>query len=104
MERHGEEYWRKKMEEHRGSGLSAAAFCRKGSLKRGTFLRWRKRLRTTTEGRGFVEVSNSTSTAGSRDPSRSLEVHLGEDIRITVHPDSDLDFVGKVIAAIRRAS
>jgi hypothetical protein len=31
-------------------------------------------------------------------------VRIGHDIRITVQSDSDLDLVGRFIAAIRRAS
>jgi hypothetical protein len=35
---------------------------------------------------------------------KGLEVQIGGDVRITVHSDSDLDLVGRFIAAIRRAS
>jgi hypothetical protein len=57
MIRRGEVFWRMAIEQQRTSGLNATRFCKKRSLKRGTFLRWRKRLIDSANDQDFVEVS-----------------------------------------------
>jgi hypothetical protein len=103
MRRRGEEYWREAIRKHAASRMSAAKFCRKHHLERGTFLRWRKRLGDTALlGNEFVEVREGPRTGESRDDS-VLNVRVGFDIRIMVKVGDDLEFVASLITAIRRA-
>jgi hypothetical protein len=103
MRRRGEDYWREAIRKHSASGMSAAKFCRKHHLERGTFLRWRKRLgEGVLNGNKLVEVHEGPRIGESRDDS-VLEIRVGSDIRIAVKIGDDLPFVASVIAAIRRA-
>jgi hypothetical protein len=104
MIRRGEDFWRTAIEQQRASGLNATRFCKKRSLKRGTFLRWRKRLADSGDYPDFVEVAATPLANMPLSVNQGLEVIIGHDVWITVHSDSDLDLVGRFIAAIRRAS
>jgi hypothetical protein len=104
MIRRGEDFWRTAVEQQRVSGLNATRFCKKRSLKRGTFLRWRKRLADQGSEQDFIEVPTIRFPCMPLCENKGLEVQIGGDVRITVHSDSDLDLVGRFIAAIRRAS
>lgn len=104
MIRRGEDFWRTAIEQQRASGLTATRFCKKRSLKRGTFLRWRKRLADSGDNQDFIEVAATSLANMALSANQGLEVFIGHDIRITVQSDSDLDLVGRFIAAIRRAS
>jgi hypothetical protein len=104
MIRRGEDFWQRAIEQQRASGLNATRFCKKRSLKRGTFLRWRKRLTALGDNQDFVEVAATTLANMPLIVNKSLEVRIGHDVRIIVQQDSDLDLVGRFIAAIRRAS
>ena len=103
MRRRGEDYWRKAIAEQTASGVSAARFCRKRRLPRGTFLRWRRRLGDDgTGGGGLVEIRKRPEVAKDREDT-SLEICLGADIRIVVPTGANLELVGCLVAAIRRA-
>lgn len=103
MRRRGEDYWREAIQKQAASGMSAAKFCRKNHLQRGTFLRWRKRLGETAPiDNAFVEILERPSSDGAQGDT-TLEVRVGSDIKIAVNADADLGFVGSLIAAIRRA-
>jgi hypothetical protein len=104
MIRRGEEFWRTVIEQQRASGLNATRFCKKRSLKRGTFLRWRKRLTSSENDQGFIEVPAIKVPCLPLGENQGLEVQIGHDIRITVRSGSDLELVAHVIAAIRRVS
>ena len=104
MIRRGEDFWRTVIGQQKASGLNATRFCKKRSLKRGTFLRWRKRLAGSVNDQGFVEVPAIRVPCLPLDENQSLELQIGDDIRVTVYSDSDLELVAHVIAAIRRVS
>lgn len=104
MIRHGEDFWRTAVEQQRASGLNATRFCKKRSLKRGTFLRWRKRLAGSGDAPGFVEVPAIRMPSLPLVEDMSLELRIGNDIRVTIYSGSDLELVAHVIAAIRRVS
>jgi hypothetical protein len=104
MIRRGEEFWRTVIEQQSASGLNATRFCKKRSLKRGTFLRWRKRLAGSGNDQGFVEVPAIRVPCLPLGGDQSLELRIGGDIRLTVRSGSDLELVAHVIAAIRRVS
>ena len=72
--------------------------CKKRSLKRGTFLRWRKRLTVSANDQGFVEVPGITLPYMPLGRNQGLEVQISHDIWITVLPDCDLELVGRFIA------
>jgi ribosomal protein L35AE/L33A len=104
MERRGEVFWQKMVELHSASGLSAVAFCKERSLKRGTFLRWRKRFRVEDRNKVFIELRKVGSSLGTKGQSAGIEIRVGNDIQITVRSGSDLELFGNILAAIRRAS
>ena len=103
MKRRGEEYWQKAFKEQAASGMSAARYCRKHQLQRGTFLRWRRRLgKDGPGGYELVDISKRAA-APTRCVKDTLELRIAGDIRISVHSSTDLELVGSLIAAIRRA-
>jgi len=104
MIRRGEDFWRTAIEQQRASGLNATRFCKKRSLKHGTFLRWRKRLTDSEDNQDLVEVAATPLVNMPLSVNQGLDVLIGHDVRITVQSDSDLDLVGRFIVAIRRAS
>jgi hypothetical protein len=103
MRRRGEDYWREAIGKQAASGMSAAKFCRKHHLERGTFLRWRKRLGEFVPAENeFVEVYERPGLDNGR-ADTVLEVCVGSDIRVVVKIGDDLEFVASLVAAIRRA-
>jgi hypothetical protein len=104
MERRGEVFWRKMAKLHSASGLSAVAFCKERSLKRGTFLRWRKRFKAQDRDKVLIELRKVGAPLVAKGQSADIDIRIGNDIQITVHSGSDLELFGNIIAAIRRAS
>jgi hypothetical protein len=104
MERRGEVFWRKMVELHNESGLSAVAFCTERSLKRGTFLRWRKRFKAKDRDKVFIELRKVGSSLGTQGQSDGIEIRVCNDIQITVRSGSDIELFGNILAAIRRSS
>jgi hypothetical protein len=102
MQRQGEEYWRKAIRGQKTSGMSAAGYCRKHKLQRGTFLRWRQRLSESEGERGLVEIDERTVIRNCEVGDR-LEIRVGSDIKIVVPQGLDIGLVGGLIAAIRDA-
>jgi hypothetical protein len=72
----GRDRWRAIIEEHRGSGLGVAAFCRQKSIPTSSFYGWRQKLcgraqshtaKSAEQRRGrFVPVKVSAAGAGGR--------------------------------------
>jgi hypothetical protein len=61
-------YWQGILEEHRHSGLSAAAFCREHQINRDRFYWWRKRLENNnghSKQSGFLELVPSCQSKNS---------------------------------------
>jgi len=58
--------WAKIIEDHGGSGLAVAGFCRERSLAVSSFYDWRRRLESPRAGAGFVEVKGMTDSRGAR--------------------------------------
>jgi len=84
MIRRGEDYWRRTIEQQRASGLNATRFCKTRSIKRGTFLRWRKRLDDQGDDhQAFIEVPTIALPCKPQGEDQGLEVRIGCDIRIT---------------------
>lgn len=104
MIRRSEDFWRKTIEQQKASGLNATRFCKKRSLKRGTFLRWRKRLTDSADDQVFVEVPAITLPYRRFSGNQGFEVQIGHDILIRVMPDYDLELVSRFIAAVRSIS
>ena len=50
------EQWKALIEQHAGSGLSLADFCRKKNLCPSSFHRWRRKLRLEPDQTGFLEL------------------------------------------------
>jgi hypothetical protein len=103
MKRRGEEYWRKAIREQAASGMSAARYCRKHQLQRGTFLRWRRRLGENGPGGDELVEIRERAAAPIHCVEDTPELRIAGDIRISVHASTDLELVGSLIAAIRRA-
>lgn len=103
MKRRSAEYWKARIDEQRKLGTSAAEYCRKRSLDRGTFLRWRRRLVGDIVTHGLVEVAGAGRQACAGEaPALSIRLVDGTVIRFRVVPDPNI--VGLFVAAIRSAS
>jgi hypothetical protein len=50
--REGEAVWQGRMAQYEASGLTARTFCEREGLSKGTFRRWRARLRAGARGEG----------------------------------------------------
>jgi len=103
MQRRTTEYWRARIDEQRKMGTSAAEYCRKRSLDRGTFLRWRRRLDGGSAKEGLVEIARSGLHGDPGEPA-VLSIQLGDGTLIHFHRLPDADTVGQLVAAIRGAS
>jgi hypothetical protein len=103
MQRRSTAYWKARIDEQRKLGISAAEYCRKRSLDRGTFLRWRRRLDGGTVNQGLVEIARAGIRGDSSEPA-VLSIQLGDGTLIYFHRLPDADTVGQLVAAIRGAS
>src|SRR5512145_779717 len=102
MKRRSAEYWKTRIDEQRKLGTSAAEYCRKRSLDRGTFLRWRRRLSGGTVNQGLVEIAR-TELHGDPGGPAALSIQLGDGTVVRFHRLPDADIAGQLVAAIREA-
>jgi len=58
--------WARIVEDHHGSGLAVAGFCRERSHAISSFYGWRRRLESPRAGAGFVEVKGVADSRGAR--------------------------------------
>lgn len=103
MQRRSADYWKDRIDEQRKLGTSAAEYCRKRSLDRGTFLRWRRRLDGRTVNQGLVEVVRAGLRRDPGEPA-ALSIQLRNGTLVCFHGLPDADIVGRLVAAIRVAS
>jgi hypothetical protein len=89
------------------SGQSRAAFCRAHGLPYYSFLAWIKRPATATPATvdepGFIEMRRPTTLIAQRTESSSeATVVLACGLTLRVIPGTDADWIGRVVAAVRR--
>ena len=81
-----EAFWRRTLDQHRDSGLSVRAWCRKQGLKEAAFYWWRRQLARRKAGNGeSVFVPVQVSEDGPRDADPQIEIVLtdGRCVRVT---------------------
>jgi hypothetical protein len=101
MKRQGKEYWEKRVTEQQDLNISAKEYCRRRSLSRSTFLRWRTRISQEAAEHGLVEIAGAMPRQRSR---IALSIRLGNGLRIDFHDRPDPDTLGRLIALIRSAT
>lgn len=101
MKRQGKEYWERRVAEQQDLDISAKEYCRRRSLSRSTFLRWRQRIDQETAGHGLVEIAGAVPRQRSW---IAVSIRLGNSLRIDFHDRPDPDTLGKIIASIRSAT
>lgn len=84
MKRKGSDFWKARIDEQRRLGISAAEYCRRRSLHRQTFLRWRTRLARETAASGLVEI-RGTRDRQRLDKPAALSIRLERGILIRFH-------------------
>ena len=105
MERHDSGFWRKRIAEQQRGGMSAAEYCRKHELSRGTFLRWRQRLERAPGEPELVEVRRQPLMEGSDNQShRSLDIRLSNGVQIRFHDIPDPRTISEIVSAVRDAT
>jgi hypothetical protein len=103
MQRRSADYWKARIDEQRKQGTSAAEYCRKRSLDRGTFQRWRRRLDGGTVNQGLVEIARTELAREPGEPA-ALSIQLTDGTLVRFHRLPDADSAGRLVAAIRVAS
>lgn len=103
MKRQSSDYWEARVDEQQRLGISAAEYCRRRSLQRGTFLRWRRRIASGTESPELVEITAARSREGFGYRA-ALTIRLEHGLLIRFHELPDADVVARLISAIRAAS
>lgn len=98
MKRQGKEYWEKRIAEQQDLDMSAKEYCRRRSLSRSTFLRWRRRIGQEEAEHGLVEIAAAMPRQRSR---IAVSIRLGNGLRIDFHDRPDPDTLGKIIGSIR---
>lgn len=101
MKRQGKEYWEKRVAEQQDLDISAKEYCRRRSLSRSTFLRWRQRIDQEAVEHGLVEIAGAIPMQRSR---IVVSIRLGNGLRIDFHDKPDPDTLGRLIALIRSAT
>ena len=124
--RHGEDFWRRIVEEQALSGLSVPAYCKRHKLKDVTFYKWRKRLsRAVTPARKVCSVSAAMpQLAVARGngslvevvvndkrpeatvrcaPQPVIELSLAGGVLVRLHGQVEPDWVERLVYAMRNA-
>ena len=116
MARDTEQRWRKRVEQWKSSGLSAAEFAQRAGLNRHTLQNWNWRLNAQHKDRPhdcanpremphrvpFVEVAltRPTASAQSCGPAQPLELVLPDGSRLRIPPRFDPDALRRVLALL----
>lgn len=103
MKRQGMDFWGARVQEQRKLGISAAEYCRRRSLQRGTFLRWRRRIDGKMDDQALVEIE-ARGQRGSAGHESALSIRLECGIMIRFQAMPDVDIVMQLVSAIRAAS
>jgi len=104
MERHGPEFWRKRIAEQQSRRQSVMDYCDRRGLSRYTFMRWRRRL-ATTEGAGLVEIKRPSgdSTAFGGDFQAEVELSLPDGLRARFRSIPEPTALAEFVAALRNS-
>jgi hypothetical protein len=102
MERHGPEFWRKRIAEQQSRRQSVMDYCDRQRLSRYTFMRWRRRL-ATIEGAELVEIKKSSddSTALGGDLQAAVELSLPDGLRARFRSVPEPTALAEFVAALR---
>jgi transposase-like protein len=119
----GRDRWRRIIEEHRGSGLGVAAFCRRKGIATSTFYGWRQKLNGSARptlpkfdrhgSRAFVALKVTGAEPGAPAPSwaspaasvnESVEVCLGGGHRVLVREGFNPRLLQQVVRALEEPS
>jgi transposase-like protein len=73
MERHGRDFWKRRIAEQESRGQSIGEYCERQGLARSTFARWRKRLSAATNN-DLVEIRSEGT------PARGLPLSVKIDV------------------------
>ena len=99
-------YWRRRVEDWSGSGLSQAEYCRRSGIPLSTFQYWKRRLGSQigADERSIVEVPiPATSQPVLSDP-KPFMLHVASGCRIEVGGDFDPVILKKLIVTLEELS
>ena len=109
-----EAFWRLALEEHRGSGLTVRAFCRREGISEPSFYAWRRRItkrdaKSVTVGRqpalipvDIVDSVGGGSPNGDATSARRLEVVTPSGFTLRFHHDIEPRQLGTLLNVISR--
>lgn len=100
MKRQSQEYWEKRVAEQQKLGVCVEEYCRRRSLSKSTFLRWRQRIDHVTTRHDLVEIAETMPRQRS---SIAVSILVGNALRIDFHDTPDPDMLGRFITSIRSA-
>jgi len=103
MKRHDGDYWKARVEEQQKLGISAAEYCRRRSLQRGTYLRWRRIITSGSDAQELVEIAVTKPQREYGHPA-ALSIRLERGLLIRFRELPDADVAARLISAIRAAS
>jgi hypothetical protein len=102
MERHGPEFWKKRIAEQQSRRQSIMDYCDRQGLSRYTFMRWRRRL-ATAECAGLVEIKKSSDdrTAFGGDFQAAMELSMPDGLRARFRSIPEPTTLAEFVAALR---
>lgn len=103
MKRQDRDFWKVRVDEQQRLGISAAEYCRRRTLQRGTFLRWRRKITGMTDAQELVEITDARPHEG-HGRSAALAIRLEDGLLIRFREMPDADVVARFVSAIRAAS
>jgi hypothetical protein len=102
MERHGPEFWRKRIAEQQLRRQSVMDYCDRQGLSRYTFMRWQRRL-AAIKGAELVEIKklSGESTALGGDFLAEMELCLPDGLRARFRSVPEPTALAEFVAALR---
>ncbi len=80
--------WQQIVADYERSGLTQEAFCKRASIAKSSFYKWRKRLETPSAATGvsqFIDLNALVQGNGQIDPPRwEIELDLGHGMRLSL--------------------
>jgi transposase-like protein len=110
-----QDQWRRIVQEHQSSGLSAAAFCRQRSISQPSFYAWKRRLGFERRGQSSLPQASFVAVKAIEGPGQEngqieltaasfVELCLGQDRRLVLRRGFDRQLLLEVIAALEGLS
>ena len=79
-----ESEWQKIFRDHRDSGLSQEAYCRKHGISKSSYWKWQRKLKKSAE--KFIEIPNIETETTDPDTTGTVEVVFPSGVVLRMRP------------------